>query len=977
MCGPRKAHLQSLGNFLAERELLTLRRAAIGVALGLLLGLAISCFTYFNDWYIRQTFLTGNHLPIAVFGVMVVLLLGINPLLRRIRESICLSPGQLGLIVAIGLASCGWPGSNFFRPFTGITALPGHLMKNQPSWQQVGAMSFIPGGSAKVAPGYVIEPADLAGQILAADAPGRPVVLEQLDEDSIEQLRRIVAAQPVTQTQRTQLRGILNSLITDPQFHTRLPDSLEIAKASELQAHKRSLLEEAQGLQTQREQLISQREQVREQFAEQLQTLTAQRKQLSEQINTLNQQRRSYQGDLADQSNRINRLERNLAELQRDDEPTHTVEQALANARQAAGALSEQLQQVQAELDEFNERQSQVSGELDRVMKRVSANDGQIASLLGVTNYLREEASQADYFTNRAALVAMFPEHIRSAPRGEGVLVAGGRADEFAVNTLVTGWDGRPWGLGVSDLPWRIWQPVLKLWGPVAVLLGIVALCLTLIVHPQWSHRELLPYPIARFVQEATATRSGDLLPTVARSKLFWIAFLVVMFIHVVNGINVWFPALPKIPMQLNFGPLGTLFPLIRQSASSLFHPLVFPSVIAFAYFLQGEVSLSLGLSVLAWGILGAILISAGQPLENAPFDPQIGPMIRFGGYLGLSIILLYIGRRYYMNLAASAVGLQRQRDTPLYATWALRVLVLCVIIVVAMLRMYTGLNVMFGLIIVGLLMLMFVVMTRINVETGCFFLQAWFIPVAVVLVVFGVQGVGLESMVILSIVSVLIVTDPRTAIMPYLANSFKIGEDVSATRPGRLAWPVGAMLVIGFVAALIATLFVQYNTGAFMNDHWANSSPPSAPFNTLVAQHSELSARGELIDSVRVEGLSHFTQMTPMWGMMGWIGLGLGLVIAVSLLRLRLPWWPLHPVIFLVWGTYPLNRFWFSFFAGWMIKSAVTRVGGAKQYHAVKPMMVGLIAGELSAAMLWMIIGTAYYFATGKAPLKYAILPT
>jgi hypothetical protein len=81
--------------------------------------------------------------------------------------------------------------------------------------------------------------------------------------------------------------------------------------------------------------------------------------------------------------------------------------------------------------------------------------------------------------------------------------------------------------------------------------------------------------------------------------------------------------------------------------------------------------------------------------------------------------------------------------------------------------------------------------------------------------------------------------------------------------------------------------------------------------------------------------------------------------------------------VIFLVWGTYPLNRFWFSFFAGWMIKSAVTRVGGAKQYHAVKPMMVGLIAGELSAAMLWTVIGLCYYFATGKTPLKYTILPT
>jgi hypothetical protein len=65
------------------------------------------------------------------------------------------------------------------------------------------------------------------------------------------------------------------------------------------------------------------------------------------------------------------------------------------------------------------------------------------------------------------------------------------------------------------------------------------------------------------------------------------------------------------------------------------------------------------------------------------------------------------------------------------------------------------------------------------------------------------------------------------------------------------------------------------------------------------------------------------------------------------------------------------------SFLLGWAIKAGVVRTTGARGYHAVKPFMVGVIAGELLSGLLWMMIGAAYYFSTGKSPASYAIFPS
>ena len=106
------------------------------------------------------------------------------------------------------------------------------------------------------------------------------------------------------------------------------------------------------------------------------------------------------------------------------------------------------------------------------------------------------------------------------------------------------------------------------------------------------------------------------------------------------------------------------------------------------------------------------------------------------------------------------------------------------------------------------------------------------------------------------------------------------------------------------------------------------------------------------------------------------WAIVGVLLVGVVSYLRLRVPWWPIHPVLFMVWGTRQMAEISFSFLIGWGIKTAVTNLGGTRTYRKAKSLLFGVIAGDLLGGLIFMAVGVCYYLSTGKALQKYSIFP-
>jgi len=99
-------------------------------------------------------------------------------------------------------------------------------------------------------------------------------------------------------------------------------------------------------------------------------------------------------------------------------------------------------------------------------------------------------------------------------------------------------------------------------------------------------------------------------------------------------------------------------------------------------------------------------------------------------------------------------------------------------------------------------------------------------------------------------------------------------------------------------------------------------------------------------------------------------------MALAFAMIRLRWPKWPLHPVLFLDWFTYAGRMLSASFLGGWMIKSLVTRFGGASGYQRLKPLMFGLIAGEMLGGIVPMLIGLVCWLVTGLPPKTFSFLP-
>lgn len=839
------------------------------IALGVLLGLFVAAFTYFNDQVIRQTLFVGNHLPASVFGTGLLLLLVLNPLLRFLGERLgrrnaagpdpasgvaaglspgdrwVLKPSELAIILALGLAVCAWPGSNLFRYFPQMVTLPVARLPTQPSWLSSDVMSYIPGQSPLLAKGYVQDWDALLGFVRSGAAADGPAAARRLWERMPEPARRVaIKAGPAKPEDRTTVVRGINAALSDDTLYdpTAFPEAASAPATAYLLA------------------------------------------------------------------------------------------------RRAAGGESWRLFHVQT--------------------------------------------------LNRRLLESVLPGAIRPPPRGEGVLL---QAGEHAPSVLehVTGRGDDDFRL--DPVPWRAWWPTLRLWGGAILLASLAALCLIVIVHPQWSQRELLRYPTVEFVHEMTRWTPGRYLPDIAGSRLFWLAVVPVIVMHLANGINLYYPEFPRIQRDFGFEGMRDLFPMASRvpGQDRLFHPTIYPSVIGFGYFVTTRVSLSIGLSLVFWIVLGAALIGWGQPVSNDEVTiGAVGPSLRFGAYAGMTLMILYFGRRYYWNVLQATVGLPRAADTPAYAVWAARLFAPCAAASAYLLIRYAGFDPLIAALFLGLFLMMLVVLARINAETGLFYAQPDWLIGTMLAGVFGVSGLGAEHLIVLLLASQIFAADPREGVSPYLANGLRLadrgdgaggsgGRDSDATRisPRRLAPWLAGMLILGFLVSLVTTLTIQYNWGMNLTDGFANVIPIRS-VEKGAQTLGELDARGELEAVTRVTGLGHFKTMNPDANAIKYASAGLVLVLVCAVARIRLPWWPIHPILFLVWGNYPANLFAVSFLFAALVKTTVTRIGGAKAYGDAKPLMVGLIAGDVLMIIVWSIIGTIYYFNTGLTPPAYRILP-
>ncbi|MBN2449275.1 MAG: hypothetical protein JXR77_02735 [Lentisphaeria bacterium] len=524
-------------------------------------------------------------------------------------------------------------------------------------------------------------------------------------------------------------------------------------------------------------------------------------------------------------------------------------------------------------------------------------------------------------------------------------------------------------------VPWDAWLPPLRTWLPMILLLGVCLVCLSTILHRQWSRHEFLSYPIADFTASLVERDPGRAFPRVFGKRLFWIGFWVVLGIRLNNGLCVWFPDY-LIPVQLGWRlqPFGTLIPWIYkvQWGSALLYLNLFPLVVAFAYFLSSEISLTLGISQFLWALVALPMVTVGVNLSTDWIGGWQGWQ-RAGSYLAFALILAYTGRQYYKEILVQAVRFrgEGERDPNVWAARILAVAALALTVLIAQL----GLEWPFAAILVFLMLLACVVLSRISAETGLFFIQPRWMPFGVMIAAFGGYTMPPQAVIIAGLCCMVLCVDQSQSIMPYLVNGLKLCERMKL-HPAKVAGVNLAMYAAGVVLAIVVVLVAIYDFGAPTNYNWSHERLPTMSFRAAQPEVLRLKGMGNLEEAESLPWYRRLGRIAPADNFVWAFGLGFSLVLVFSALRLRVHWWPLHPVMFLLWATYPMSTTCWSFFIGWMIKKLTVRFGGDKASNRLRPLMIGIIAAEVVGALIFMIAGAVFFFWTGRKPLAYRYFP-
>lgn len=530
--------------------------------------------------------------------------------------------------------------------------------------------------------------------------------------------------------------------------------------------------------------------------------------------------------------------------------------------------------------------------------------------------------------------------------------------------------------IAFRDVPWAAWTRTLLFWLPLFGILWISLAGLALAVHPQWSRHEHLPYPIVQFTKALLPTEEGRASP-MFRDLLFWIAFIGVLVVHTNNFLCVYYPEqLIEIQRSFNFGAAARLFPtFMRGGGWSLINPRFYFAAVGLAYLLATDVSLSVGLGPFIFCYAGGLLASYGIPMGGGTsFTPRIDKSLVFGGYIGMFLATIYTGRHYFLSLGRRMLGMKSGDQMDTSAIWGARIFLAGFVVFVVDLCML-GLDWQLALIYGFLTILIFLIMGRIIAETGLFFIAPYLYPCTLILGFMGEQVLGPRILMIMFLLTCVVLIDPRETFMPYMVNVLQMADE-SRLKLGRTTVLVLVALFIGLGIATPVTLYFNYDRGVNWNDWFGTQGVPRWAGEGALKARQRLQAQNMLESSEKISGWARFRSMKPEKRSTIAFAVALGGVLLCSAARLRFARWPLHPVLFLVWSGYAGYMMAWSFLLGCLLKFVVSRYGGAQAYRKMKPLVFGLIAGDMVSGLAVIAMGLIYYLHTGQLPKTYWVLP-
>lgn len=532
-------------------------------------------------------------------------------------------------------------------------------------------------------------------------------------------------------------------------------------------------------------------------------------------------------------------------------------------------------------------------------------------------------------------------------------------------------------GLGDS-VPWDAWLPTLLTnWVPMFFLFCASLVALSLIVHRQWAHHEQLAYPIAQIGTTLFDRSARRTLPNLFYNRAFWVGLMIVGFFHGIRLLHAWWPNnFPSISTHANFSFIWNIFPVLNKSGGFGLNGFDFNfALIGICYFLSREIGLTMGLSHFLLAIFGAqIYLSTGDRLSGDDLSNM-----RAGAYISYAAIILYTGRSYYWSVFKKALTFKAASEHEQDGVFAARILMASFTGLIIVLTLNFNIDLSMALLYSLTAMLLFIVFSRIVCETGIPWLQAGWQPSVLLSKMLGVSAIGATPLVMMYYLGAFLFPDPKESMIPYVANGLKMADDYKL-KMKKLCTVILIIVGAAIFISICSRIYQQYTLGGY-NLPYAYADL-HVPRNFLrnstqdLTQLEDLGLRSEPgagysieQDDGTVRNISVFERIgmiKPDGSMLGFFIFGAVCVGLFFFLRFRYTTFPLHPVLFLIWGTYPCQKSFYSFLIGFFIRELVVRFGGGKIYQDLKPFFIGIICADLFMGMFGMTIGSFYHVFTG-----------
>ncbi len=504
-----------------------------------------------------------------------------------------------------------------------------------------------------------------------------------------------------------------------------------------------------------------------------------------------------------------------------------------------------------------------------------------------------------------------------------------------------------------ETVPWKAWLAPLWSWGSFLICAWLMMIGIALIVLPQWRRNERLQFPLLELQEALIETPEGHFFPTLLRRKAFWCGLALVFVLYGLVGLKKYFPGrVPAIPLDWDYRRLFAEGAL-RYTPSYIWSGNIYFVFLGMAFFMPSRIGFSIWFFEIIYAFYSALTSAYNPPFHGAAVIDH-----RMGAMWSLAIVILWLGRAHWARVFRCVVLARTEEEV------RNRVAALMLLVGASGMFLWLWLFVhvpcVWALFFVAFGFTCCLVVTRIVAETGMAFVRMHFNYWLTFIHMVPMKWVALPVLYFGRFVSIVFPIGSRVSVTAMAAHAIGLDRENTPKRQ----WGIGVLLV----GVLIVGLIVCGGTHIWMNYHHDSSINGSiSPLNDwglgmLPNMHGQV---------LKLQDKRAQTQSYNQWAHTAFGAVSAFVLYVACLLS---PRWPLHPIGQVMANSYYSVLIWFSVFLGWFAKVLVLRYGGSRLYRKAGAFFIGLIVGEVFAAVFWALTTAIYAI---NHPTTYELIQT